>query len=287
MTIKNITVIGAGTMGAGIARAAAVSGFTVRLEDRDQAKAVAALEDIRAGLGKQVAKGKLGVEEKEAIISRMSVCGSFEECRDADLVIEAVAEVEEVKKEIFRALDVLCPPHTILASNTSSISITRLGGVTGRPDRVIGMHFMNPAHVMKLVEVIAGLQTSPETIETVTRLAGRMGKTPVVVNDAPGFVANRMLMPMINDAIFCLQEGIATRENIDAIARLGAHHPMGPLELADFIGLDVCLEILKVLHAELGEKYRPATLLCNMVAAGKLGRKSGEGFYDYDGRPDQ
>jgi 3-hydroxybutyryl-CoA dehydrogenase len=282
MTIKNITVIGAGTMGAGIARAAAVSGFTVRLEDRDQAKAVAALEDIRAGLGKQVAKGKLGVEEKEAIISRMSVCGSFEECRDADLVIEAVAEVEEVKKEIFRALDVLCPPHTILASNTSSISITRLGGVTGRPDRVIGMHFMNPAHVMKLVEVIAGLQTSPETIETVTRLAGRMGKTPVVVNDAPGFVANRMLMPMINDAIFCLQEGIATRENIDAIARLGAHHPMGPLELADFIGLDVCLEILKVLHAELGEKYRPATLLCNMVAAGKLGRKSGAGFYDYD-----
>jgi 3-hydroxybutyryl-CoA dehydrogenase len=287
MTIKNITVIGAGTMGAGIARAAAVSGFTVRLEDRDQAKAVAALEDIRAGLGKQVAKGKLGVEEKEAIISRMSVCGSFEECRDADLVIEAVAEVEEVKKEIFRALDVLCPPHTILASNTSSISITRLGGVTGRPDRVIGMHFMNPAHVMKLVEVIAGLQTSPETIETVTRVAGRMGKTPVVVNDAPGFVANRMLMPMINDAIFCLQEGIATRENIDAIARLGAHHPMGPLELADFIGLDVCLEILKVLHAELGEKYRPATLLCNMVAAGKLGRKSGAGFYDYDGRPDQ
>jgi 3-hydroxybutyryl-CoA dehydrogenase len=287
MTIKNITVIGAGTMGAGIARAAAVSGFTVRLEDRDQAKAVAALEDIRAGLGKQVAKGKLGVEEEEAIISRMSVCGSFEECRDADLVIEAVAEVEEVKKEIFRALDGLCLPHTILASNTSSISITRLGGVTGRADRVIGMHFMNPAHVMKLVEVIAGLQTSPETIETVTRVAGRMGKTPVVVKDAPGFVANRMLMPMINDAIFCLQEGLATREDIDAIARLGAHHPMGPLELADFIGLDVCLEILKVLHVELGEKYRPGTLLRNMVAAGKLGRKSGEGFYDYDGRPDQ
>jgi 3-hydroxybutyryl-CoA dehydrogenase len=287
MTIKNITVIGAGTMGAGIARAAAVSGFTVRLEDRDQGKAVAALEDIRAGLGKQVAKGKLGVEEKEAIITRMSVCGSLEECRDADLVIEAVAEIEEVKREIFRTLDRLCPPHTILASNTSSISITRLGGVTGRADRVVGMHFMNPAHVMKLVEVIAGLRTSPETIATVTRVAGRMGKTPVVVKDAPGFVANRMLMPMINDAIFCLQEGIATREDIDAIARLGAHHPMGPLELADFIGLDVCLEILKVLHAELGEKYRPGTLLRNMVAAGKLGRKSGAGFYDYDGRPDQ
>jgi len=287
MTIKNITVIGAGTMGAGIARAAAVSGFTVRLEDRDQGKAVAALEDIRAGLGKQVAKGKVGVEEKEAIITRMSVCGSLEECRDADLVIEAVAEIEEVKREIFRTLDRLCPPHTILASNTSSISITRLGGVTGRADRVVGMHFMNPAHVMKLVEVIAGLRTSPETIATVTRVAGRMGKTPVVVKDAPGFVANRMLMPMINDAIFCLQEGIATREDIDAIARLGAHHPMGPLELADFIGLDVCLEILKVLHSELGEKYRPGTLLRNMVAAGKLGRKSGAGFYDYDGRPDQ
>jgi 3-hydroxybutyryl-CoA dehydrogenase len=282
MTIRNITVIGAGTMGTGIARAAAAGGFEVQLEDRNEARAAAGMERIRKALEKSVQAGKLEKAEKEAMLTRFSICSSLEACRETDLVIEAVAEKEEVKKDIFQALDGLCPAHTLFASNTSSISITRLAGVTGRPERFIGMHFMNPAHVMKLVEVITGLRTAPETVEAITRVTEQMGKIPVVVADSPGFVANRVLMPMINDAIGCLQEGVASREDIDTIAKLGAHHPMGPLELADFIGLDVCLEILKVLHAELGEKYRPGTLLRNMVAAGKLGRKSGAGFYDYE-----
>jgi 3-hydroxybutyryl-CoA dehydrogenase len=282
MTITHITVIGTGTMGSGIARAAAASGFAVRLVDRSEAKAAAGLEGIKTGLEKQVAKGKLDGAEKDAILARIKSCGSLQECREADLVIEAVAEKEEIKKEIFQTLDAVCPEHTIFASNTSSISITRLAGATARPDRFIGMHFMNPAHIMKLVEVITGLLTTAETVAAVRAVAQQMDKIPVVVTDSPGFIANRVLMPMINDAIACLQEGVASREDIDAIMKLGAHHPMGPLELADFIGLDVCLEILKVLHAELGEKYRPDTLLRNMVAAGKLGRKSGTGFYDYD-----
>jgi 3-hydroxybutyryl-CoA dehydrogenase len=282
MTITNITVIGTGTMGSGIARAAATSGFAVRLVDRSEAKAAAGLEGIKAGLEKQVAKGKLVDGEKDAILARIGTCCSLQECGETDLVIEAVAEKEEIKKEIFQALDAVCPEHTIFASNTSSISITRLAGATARPDRFIGMHFMNPAHIMKLMEVITGLLTTEQTVAAVRAVAQQMDKIPVVVTDSPGFIANRVLMPMINDAIACLQEGVASREDIDTIMKLGTHHPMGPLELADFIGLDVCLEILKVLHAELGEKYRPVTLLRNMVAAGKLGRKNGAGFYDYD-----
>jgi 3-hydroxybutyryl-CoA dehydrogenase len=281
MNIRHITAIGAGTMGTGIARAAAAAGFEVRLEDRNQARAAAGRELIEKGLEKQVAKGKLDGAAKDALLARISLCSSLEECGDTDLVIEAIAEIEEVKKDVFRSLDAVCPARTIFASNTSSISITRLAAVTGRPDRFIGMHFMNPVHVMKLVEVITGLRTAPETVEAITGIAKQMGKIPVVVKDCPGFVANRILMPMINDAINCLQEGVATRDDIDVIAKLGANHPMGPLELADFIGLDVCLEILKVLHAELGEQYRPCVLLRNMVAAGKLGRKTGEGFYVY------
>lgn len=282
MTIRNITVIGAGTMGTGIARAAATSGFAVRLVDRSEAKATSGLKRIRSGLEKQVAKNIMDGAEKDAVLARIRICCSLDECRETDLVIEAVAEKEGVKKEIFQALDALCPKHTIFASNTSSISITRLAGATGRPDRFVGMHFMNPAHVMKLVEVVTGLLTSAETVSAIRTVAETMHKTALVVADSPGFVVNRVLMPMINEAIACLQEDIASRDDIDAVMKLGAHHPMGPLELADFIGLDVCLEILKVLHAELGEKYRPGTLLRNMVAAGKLGRKSGTGFYDYD-----
>lgn len=283
MTIRKITVIGAGTMGTGIARAASTSGFAVRLVDRSEAKAATGLKHIRSSLEKQVAKGGLDAGEKDTILARIKTCSSLEDCRDADLIIEAVAEKEEMKKEIFQALDTLCPAQTLFASNTSSISITRLAGATDRPDRFVGMHFMNPAHVMKLVEVIAGLLTSKETVQAITEVAEKMSKTPLVVADSPGFVVNRVLMPMINDAIACLQEGVASRDDIDAVMKLGAHHPMGPLELADFIGLDVCLEILKVLHAELGEKYRPCTLLRNMVSAGKLGRKSGAGFYNYEG----
>ncbi|MEZ4598864.1 MAG: 3-hydroxyacyl-CoA dehydrogenase NAD-binding domain-containing protein [Syntrophotaleaceae bacterium] len=281
MTIRKVVVVGAGAMGTGIARAAAAGGFEVLLQDRDQAKAETGRQSIRVSLEKQVAKGRMEEAGKEALLSRIRLCSSLDECAGSDLVIEAVVENEDVKQGIFRSLDAVCPPHTLFASNTSSISITRLASVTTRPEQVIGMHFMNPAHVMKLVEVITGLVTSPATTEKVCQVAEQMGKTPVLVNDCPGFVANRVLMPMINDAIFCLQEGVADRDAIDEITRLGANHPMGPLELADFIGLDVCLEILKVLHRELGEKYRPCTLLRNMVAAGRLGRKSGCGFYDY------
>jgi len=281
MNIRDIAVIGAGTMGCGIARAAAASGFPVVLEDRDGELAEKGLSQIRDSLGKKVAAGKLESSERDAILSRITISATLGDCRSVDLVIEAASEREEIKKEIFRTLDAICPPETVFATNTSSISITRLAQVTKRPERFIGMHFMNPAHVMRLVEVITGLRTSPETVTAITAVAEGMGKVPVVVADSPGFVSNRVLMPMINDAIFCLQEGVASRESIDAIVMLGANHPMGPLELADFVGLDICLEIMDVLHAELGEKYRPCTLLRKMVAAGKLGRKSGEGFYEY------
>jgi 3-hydroxybutyryl-CoA dehydrogenase len=281
MNIRDIAVVGAGTMGCGIARAAAGSGFQVVLEDRDMERAEKALSQIRDSLGKKVAAGKLGSSERDAILAMISITDTLEDCRGVDLVIEAAPEREDIKKEIFRTLDAVCPPETVFATNTSSVSITRLAQVTKRPERFIGMHFMNPANVMRLVEVIMGLRTSQETVTAITSLAEEMGKVPVVVADSPGFVSNRVLMPMVNDAICCLQEGVASRESIDAIVMLGANHPMGPLELADFIGLDICLEIMEVLHSELGEKYRPCTLLRKMVAAGKLGRKSGEGFYEY------
>ena len=281
MNIQKIGVIGAGTMGCGIAQVAAQSGYEVVLKDVKEEYVKAGFAKIKERLVKRAGEGKLEILEKERILSNIKTTTSLEECRNADLVIEAVVEKEDIKKHIFKELDTICNDETIFASNTSAISITRLAEITKRPERFAGMHFMNPAYAMKLVEVVKGLHTSDETVTIITAVAGIMGKIPVVVNDFPGFVSNRILMPMINDAIYCLQEGVASRESIDTVMRLGANHPMGPLELADFVGLDTCLAILEILHTELGEKYRPCPLLRKMVAGGKLGRKSGEGFYDY------
>jgi 3-hydroxybutyryl-CoA dehydrogenase len=281
MEIRKIAVIGAGIMGGGIAQACAQSGYDVVLEDRNEDFARTGCTKIGNRLEKRVAEGKLEEKEKEGILSRIRASSRIEDCADADLIIEAVTEKENIKMEIFRKLDDLCRPDVVFASNTSSISITRLGGFTNRADRFIGMHFMNPAYIMKLVEVVRGLNTSEDTVIAIKAVSERMGKASVVVNDYPGFVSNRVLMPLINEAIFCLHEGVASRESIDAIMKFGAHHPMGPLELADFIGLDICLEILEILHAELGGKFRPCPLLRIMVAAGKLGKKSGGGFYEY------
>lgn len=281
MNIHKIGVIGAGTMGSGIAQVAAQSGYEVVLEDMKEEYVRAGFEKIKERLGKRVGEGKLESKEKDRILSNIKTTASLEDCRDVDLIIEAVIEKEDIKKQIFAELDNICSEETIFTTNTSSISITRLAQVTKRPKLFAGMHFMNPAFVMKLVEVVRGLRTSQETVSIITAVAEKMGKIPVIVNDSPGFVSNRVLMPMINDAIYCLQERVASRESIDSIMKLGANHPMGPLELADFIGLDICLDILEVLHAELGEKYRPCPLLRKMVAGGKLGGKSGEGFYEY------
>ncbi len=281
MGIKKIGVIGSGTMGSGIAQVAAQSGYEVILEDVNEAYLRTGFDAIRERLENRVNKGKLESREKDKILSKIITASSLEDCKDVDLIIECVIEKEDMKKQVFRELGKLCPEKTFFTTNTSSISITGLAQVTGRPECFMGMHFMNPAYSMKLVEMIRGLRTSDETVRIVTSVAEKMGKTPVFVNDFPGFVANRILMPMINDAIFCLQSGVGSRESIDTIMKLGANHPMGPLELADFIGLDICLAILEVLQRELDEKYRPCPLLRKMVAGGKLGRKSGEGFYDY------
>lgn len=281
MNIQEIGVIGAGTMGSGIAQVAAQKGIRVVMEDINEDYTKAGFLKIKERLEKRVDEGKLEAREKDDVLSNIKTSVDLEDCREADLIIEAVAEKEDIKKQIFHDLDRICPIKTIFTTNTSSISITRLAHATKRPERFAGMHFMNPAYTMKLVEVIRGLRTSEETINTINLLAERMGKIPVVVNDSPGFISNRVLMPMINDAIFCLQEGVAPKESIDSIMKLGANHPMGPLELADFIGLDICLSILEVLHSDLGEKYRPCPLLRKMVAGGKLGRKNGEGFYEY------
>jgi len=281
MDIRKIGIIGAGTMGGGIAQAAAQSGFDVILEDISEEYVTAGFNKIKERLEKRSGEGKLENKEKERILSRIKTSTDIGYCKDSDLVIEAVIEKEDIKNHIFRDLDNICPAETVFATNTSSISITRLAQATKRADRFVGMHFMNPAFIMKLVEVVRGLRTSRATVDKITALAEKMGKVPVVVNDSPGFVSNRVLMPMINDAIYCLQEDIATKESIDTIMKLGANHPMGPLELADFIGLDICLDVLDVLHADLGEKYRPCQLLRKMVAGGKLGRKSKEGFYEY------
>jgi 3-hydroxybutyryl-CoA dehydrogenase len=236
---------------------------------------------IKERLEKEVSEGKLESKEKDKILSNIKPSENLEDCKDANLIIEAVIEKEDIKKQIFKTLDNICPKETVFATNTSSISITRLAQVTGRPERFAGMHFMNPAYKMKLVEVVKGLRTSQETVDIISTVAEKMGKTPVAINDYPGYVANRLLIPMINDAIYCLEEGVGSRESIDKIMKLGANHPMGPLELADLIGLDVCLAILEVLHAELGEKYKPCPILRKMVAGGKIGRKSGEGFFEY------
>jgi 3-hydroxybutyryl-CoA dehydrogenase len=281
MNIKKIGVIGAGTMGGGIAQAAAQSGYEVILEDMSEEYVRIGFAKIKERLEKRVVEGKLDRIEKDRIISNIKPTASLEDFKETDLIIEAVVEKENIKKQIFKELDAICPKETIFTTNTSSISITGLAQVTERYERFAGMHFMNPAYVMKLVEVVRGLRTLDETISIITTVAEKMKKIPVVVNDSPGFVSNRVLMPMINDAIYCLYEGIASRENIDSIMKLGANHPMGPLELADLVGLDICLDILEVLHADLGEKYRPCPLLRKMVAGGKLGSKSGEGFYEY------
>ncbi|HEY9205629.1 MAG TPA: 3-hydroxybutyryl-CoA dehydrogenase [Candidatus Methanoperedens sp.] len=281
MEIKKIGVIGAGTMGGGIAQIAAQSGFEVIMEDVSEEFVRAGFEKIKERLERRVKDGKLENKEKDRILLNIKITAILGDCKNADMIIEAVAEKEDTKKQIFKELDNICAKDVVFATNTSSLSITRLAQVTKRQERFAGMHFMNPAFIMKLVEVVRGLRTSEETISIVTGIARKMGKTPVIVNDSPGFISNRVLMPMINEAIYCLQNGVASRDSIDNIMKLGANHPMGPLELADFIGLDICLSVLEVLHTELGDKYRPCPLLRKMVAGGKLGRKSSEGFYEY------
>jgi 3-hydroxybutyryl-CoA dehydrogenase len=283
MDLQRVSVIGAGQMGGGIAQVAAQAGYQVFLLDTTEERVQAGLERIGSLLSRSVEKGKLSAEEREAILGRITPTTDLAVAgQDADLVIEAVVEKMEVKAEIFTRLDEYCPSHTILASNTSSLPITEIAAATRRPEQVIGMHFMNPVPVMKLVEVIRGLATSEETFQAVMAAAERMGKTPVEVNDYPGFVSNRILMPMINEAIFAVYEGVATPEAIDQVMKLGMNHPMGPLTLADFIGLDTCLYIMETLYEGFGDsKYRPCPLLRKYVKAGWLGRKSGRGFYSY------
>jgi 3-hydroxybutyryl-CoA dehydrogenase len=277
-----VTVIGAGTMGNGIAHVFAMKGFEVILHDISQAALDKAISTIEKNLDRMVAKELLTEEEKSLTLNRISTNVDLEQSTQVDLVVEAATENMELKCSIFKKLDALAPERTILATNTSSISITKIASVTQRPDRIIGMHFMNPVPVMKLVEVIRGFSTSDQTTSRVMNLSKDLGKIPVEVNDYPGFIANRILMPMINEAIYSLHEGVAGVEEIDTVMMLGMAHPMGPLQLADFIGLDVCLSILEVLHLGFGNpKYAPCPLLVNMVTAGKLGVKSGEGFYNY------
>ncbi|MBA2292767.1 MAG: 3-hydroxybutyryl-CoA dehydrogenase [Gemmatimonadales bacterium] len=277
-----VAVVGSGTMGNGIAHVFAQHGHDVALIDVNEAALEKARTTISGNLDRQVKKGTLAADAPAEILGRVRTGTDFAAAREATLVVEAASENPAIKFQIFTKLDGICQPETILATNTSSISITEIAAKTGRADRVIGMHFMNPVPVMTLVEVIRGHATSDETTRTVMDLSSALGKTPVEVNDYPGFVSNRVLMPMINEAIFCVFEGVATPESIDTVMKLGMAHPMGPLALADFIGLDVCLAILDVLHKGIGDdKYRACPLLKRMVAAGELGRKSGKGFYEY------
>jgi 3-hydroxybutyryl-CoA dehydrogenase len=283
MEVKTFGVIGAGQMGSGIAQVAAASGLTVIMNDIKQEFVDRGLAGITKNLQRNVDKGKLAADEKDRILARIKTSTDLKDMAAADFVVEAASENETIKFKLFRELDEICKPHVILASNTSSIPIGRIAANTKRPGKVIGMHFMNPVPVMKLVEVICGLATAPETLETTLALTKRMDKTPAQSNDFPGFIANRILLPMINEAVFCLYHGVGTKEDIDTVMKLGMNHPMGPLALADLIGLDTCLAIMNTLCQGLGDsKYRPCPLLRQYVEAGWLGRKTGRGFYIYE-----
>ncbi|MQR94028.1 3-hydroxybutyryl-CoA dehydrogenase [Fictibacillus phosphorivorans] len=282
MSIQNIMVIGAGQMGSGIAQVCAQAGYSVVLHDMQEEFVQKGIGIISKNLNRSVEKGRLDESEKDAILSRITASVSLENASNADLVIEAVVENMDVKTQLFKMLDQYAPAHTILASNTSSLPITEIAAATNRPEKVIGMHFMNPVPVMKLVEIIRGLQTADDVYETIESVSKKLQKVPVEVNDFPGFISNRILMPMINEAIFSVYEGVATPEAVDEIMKLGMNHPMGPLTLADFIGLDTCLYIMETLHEGFGDdKYRPCPLLRKYVKAGWLGKKSGRGFYNY------
>ncbi|HJY64794.1 MAG TPA: 3-hydroxybutyryl-CoA dehydrogenase [Ignavibacteria bacterium] len=282
MEIKNISVIGSGTMGNGIAHVFAMFGYNVTLIDINDEFLQKGMNTIKGNLERQLKKEAITQAQLDKTLSNIKTSSALTDAKDSELVIEAATENFEIKKSIFQTLDANCKPEAILASNTSSISITEIAALTKRADKVIGMHFMNPVPMMKLIELIRGLATSDETFNIIKATSENIGKTPVEVNDYPGFVANRILLPMLNEAMYCVMEGVASPEAIDTVMKLGMNHPMGPLTLADFIGLDVCLSIMEVLHTGLGDsKYRPCPLLKKMVAAGYLGRKSARGFFDY------